>query len=82
MAFVVGGQEHTPGDRKCCECWAGYPRTCKCKGLIHCQFMRENWEGELHFLFSCDNCGEDYKELAKTVPHKSMRRKRKWKRTK
>jgi hypothetical protein len=78
--FILGGCEHTVGDRKCVECWANYPKKCVCQGLIHAQFVKEAWEG-LNLVFSCDNCGDQYKEPAPKEPQGRYRRKPKWKRT-
>lgn len=60
--FKVANYKHNVGDRRCCECWAGFPQRCKCKGLIHAQFVKENWEGELNVQLACDNCGELFKK--------------------
>lgn len=59
--FVVGTMPHPIGDHRCNECWAGFPKRCQCKGLIHAQFIKESWRGELNLLYSCDNCGANYK---------------------
>jgi len=59
---LVAGVEHRMGDNphECLECWNGFPRYCVCRGMIHAQFVKENWEGELTLEFMCDNCGKDY----------------------
>ena len=59
--FLVDNKEHTIDDRRCLECYYGFPKICQCKGLIHCQFVRENWESEKILSYACDNCGPDYK---------------------
>ena len=78
--FLVDKYEHTVGDRRCCECWAGFPKKCQCQGLIHCQFIKENWEGDKTLVFSCDACGDQYK--FPEYNNSKKRRKPKWKRTK
>ncbi len=57
MSFSLSNQEHTVGDRKCGECWSGYPKMCRCKGLIHAQFIKESYQSEFHLEFKCDYCG-------------------------
>lgn len=78
--FLVDKCEHTVGDRRCCECWVGFPQKCQCQGLIHCQFVKENWEGDKTLVYSCDACGEQYKFPVYRNP--KARHKHKWKRTK
>ena len=80
MSFLVGGMEHNDGDKRCLECWAGFPKKCQCQGLIHCQFVKENWEGDKTLVYSCDACGQDYK--FPVVKNHKTRHKQKWKRTK
>ncbi len=78
---MVGTAEHSLGDKRCAECWNGYPKLCQCQGLIHAQFIKEEWEGEIKFIFSCDNCGSDFKYFAKKRKDNTRARKKpKWKR--
>jgi threonine dehydrogenase-like Zn-dependent dehydrogenase len=67
--FIVGGSEHTINDSRCEECVRGYPKLCKCKGLIHAQFMAEGWDGEMKMTVLCDKCGPNYKFFG-YVPNK------------
>jgi hypothetical protein len=77
--FKVGDCQHSEGDRRCCECWAGYPKLCECRGLIHAQFIKENWDG-ISLVYSCDNCGDKFKQFIKPFKQGRNRRKPKWKR--
>jgi len=71
----VGGCKHPVGDPKCGECWAGFPKVCQCHGLVHAQFVKEQWNSEKVIEYSCDNCGADYKILAhKPKGHNAKRR--------
>lgn len=66
MAFLVDKSEHPVGDRRCCECWAGYPIPCRCKkGFVHAQFLRRNSDGGPVLATICDHCGEDFKKYLK-----------------
>ena len=60
MAFLLNKAEHTVGDRRCVECWKGYPVKCVCGGLVHAQFVKENWKNELDIVYACDKCGENF----------------------
>ena len=68
--FLVGNYAHSPNDLRCGECWSNYPKKCECEGLIHAQFVKENWEGELSLVFLCDSCGEDYKQWVPKIKPK------------
>ncbi len=61
MAFLLNKAEHTVGDRRCVECWKGYPTKCVCGGMVHAQFVKEDWQGQVEFVCGCDKCGENYK---------------------
>lgn len=61
MAFLLNKAEHTVGDRRCCECWKGYPVKCVCGGMVHAQFVKESWQGELDLAYACDICGDKFK---------------------
>jgi hypothetical protein len=62
--FDVSGEglyQHHIGDARCDECWTGFPRPCKCGGLIHADFGDEVEEG--YWLHEkCDRCGADCEE--------------------
>jgi hypothetical protein len=57
---------HTVGDATCETEWCnggngGYPKRCKCGGLIHAAFGDEHYEG--YWLYEkCDQCGSDHEE--------------------
>lgn len=68
--FKINEFVHAEGDRRCLECWAGYPKKCQCGGLIHAQFIKERWE-ELNVQCACDACGPEFKYEKK---RKSSRR--------
>lgn len=61
MAFLLNKAEHTVGDRRCCECWKGYPVRCVCGGMVHAQFVKESWQNIVELAYACDKCGENYK---------------------
>jgi hypothetical protein len=49
-------KEHAIGVPDCAECWSGYPRLCKCGGLIHADFG--DYVGDGYYLDTeCDKCG-------------------------
>jgi hypothetical protein len=76
MAFLVNNAQHTSGDQRCSECYRNYPMKCNCGGLIHAQFVKENWQNQTILAFSCDLCGEKYQHLKHKVPikHKKFTR--------
>ena len=56
---VVGGELHTTGDTGCNVSFCGdgvYPKPCNCGGLIHCEFIDEDWDGCITRK-ECDTCG-------------------------
>lgn len=69
QTFVVENMPHSIGNHRCEECFSGFPKRCQCKGLIHAQFVKEDWEGGLNLVYLCDYCGKDYKfPVVKKVP--------------
>jgi len=70
--FLVGNKEHTTGDNRCVECYTGYPHKCRCGGLIHAEFVDKSWNGDLNIKFLCDQCGDQFKELAPRQIHKKI----------
>ena len=71
MAFILNKSEHTVGDSRCTECYKGYPLKCVCGGLIHSQFVKETWDGDVNLSFGCDNCGDKY-EFPGQKPKKKL----------
>lgn len=61
--FKIDGVEHEIGDKECSDCWSGYPKPCKCGGLIHAEFGDENYDMDYWLYYKCDLCGDDYEEL-------------------
>lgn len=55
--------DHGIGDASCEEGWCGglegFPRPCKCGGLIHADFGDEDEEGNFWLVYKCDRCGDD-----------------------
>ena len=52
-------EKHLVGDKNCIECWDGYPRPCKCGGLVHGSFGGEMEDG-YYLIYICDKCGDEY----------------------
>ena len=59
--FIVGNSEHTPDDKRCCECTKGFPSSCVCGGLIHAEFVKETWDNQNVFNYKCDKCADKFK---------------------
>ena len=53
--------KHDIDNLDCNECWDGYPRQCKCGGLIHQEFLDEDWDS-VYFRYRCNKCWDDYEE--------------------
>lgn len=60
MAFILSKAEHAVGDHYCAECWKGHPVKCICGGLVHAQFIKENWQNAVELAYACDICGENF----------------------
>jgi len=60
-SFILNKTEHICGNRKCLECYRNYPVKCVCGGLIHAQFIRENWQNVVELSYGCDKCGDKYR---------------------
>ena len=73
-AVKIRGSEHPIGDRRCNECYIGYPNKCRCGGLIHAEFVKESWEGFKKIETLCDKCGDEFKKNRDN--HKKKRRRR------
>lgn len=74
MVFTLNKSEHTVGDRRCCECWRGYPVKCVCGGLVHAQFISENWQNILNLVYSCDSCGDNFQFPGQRGPKRKYNR--------
>lgn len=61
-AFTIDGDEHEEGNPECSGCFCRNTKRCKCGGLIHVQFLDEDYDGDVHLQFKCDKCGDDYEE--------------------
>lgn len=59
-------EEHEAAERRCAECWGGWPKPCECGGLVHAEFEDESWHADgdvsVHLRYACDRCGPDYVE--------------------
>jgi len=59
-------EDHKIGDKNCTEGWCGgtkgYPKLCKCGGLIHAEFSDEDYDN-VYLEKWCDKCGYDYQEV-------------------
>lgn len=75
MAFILNKSEHTVGDRRCVECWKGFPMKCICGGFVHAQFIKESWQNVVELAYLCDRCGEKFR-LPGQKPRKSKQRRR------
>ena len=66
--FDVSGEgvwQHEVGNDECTEGWCGchgWPKNCKCGGLIHADFGDEGYDCDYWLYMKCDLCGEDYEE--------------------
>jgi hypothetical protein len=61
-----GLYSHEVGNKDCDAGWcgsSGYPRPCKCGGLIHADFGDEDSDCNYWLYLKCDKCGEDYEEI-------------------
>lgn len=59
--MILGNNAHCVGDRRCMECYLGFPTKCVCGGFIHCQFIREDWQNNKELIYACDKCGDKFK---------------------
>lgn len=63
--FTVEWKEHRVGDPRCVDGWCGgidgYPKPCRCGGLMHADFGDDTEDGYWLHL-KCDKCGENYRE--------------------
>ena len=57
----IGAAEHRLDDDPCSRCWEGWPRRCRCGGLIHGAIV-ENAENVAALVLRCSGCGEMAKE--------------------
>ena len=68
--FDVSGEglyQHEIGNSNCSVGWCtsgdGFPKRCKCGGLIHADFGDEDSDCDYWLYKKCDKCGEDYEEV-------------------
>src|SRR5262252_5591679 len=74
VTILVGKAEHQVGDRRCGECWLGYPKKCQCGGFIHAEFVKESWDRVVTLTFRCDQCADKYKEKVYAVHERRSRK--------
>ncbi len=56
----IDGIKHEVGNKECSKCWSGFPKKCKCGGLIHAEFGDESYDG--YWLYKkCDKCNDDWR---------------------
>lgn len=48
---------HARGDRHCADCTTGFPRDCRCGGLVHGEVVQVPGDGFVQ-LTRCERCGE------------------------
>jgi len=61
-------EKHRVGNPDCNVEWCGidgYPKRCKCGGLIHADFGDENEDCEYWLYEKCDRCGGNFEEVEK-----------------
>ena len=57
MSFLsIGNSNHQIGQPSCDECLSGYPRKCRCGGMIHAEFGVQNSPSK----YLCDKCGDRF----------------------
>lgn len=57
MSFLnIGSSKHQIGQSSCDECLSGYPRKCRCGGMIHAEFGGQNSPSK----YLCDKCGDRF----------------------
>ena len=67
--FDVSGEglyKHEIGNEECSEGWCacdGWPKKCKCGGIIHADFGDEDYDYNYWLHIKCDICGENYEEV-------------------
>jgi hypothetical protein len=64
--IIIDEEEHKIGDVNCKIGWCdkqstGYPKECKCGGLIHATFLDESYDG-YELSKACDKCGNKWVE--------------------
>lgn len=59
-----GMYAHIIGNASCTEGWCGtgWPKKCRCGGLIHADFGDEDMDCDYWLHEKCDQCGEDFDE--------------------
>lgn len=52
--------EHEKGNIDCKACWGRQAEQCQCGGIIHTEFLEEDWDN-VYLEHKCDNCDDDWK---------------------
>lgn len=68
LGDVLAPDEHEVGNPECPACYEeGYPRPCRCGGLVHSSFgdesVTEEGEENIWCYHGCDRCGDNYEEV-------------------
>jgi hypothetical protein len=60
--FFLGGDKHEKGKKNCLECVSGYPKKCRCGGLIHAnhRFLEGMDMPKVDIL--CEGCGNKFRK--------------------
>ena len=52
----INNSKHQIGQSSCDECLNGYPRKCRCGGMIHAEYGGQNSPSK----YICDKCGDRF----------------------
>jgi hypothetical protein len=61
-AFFVDNCRHDKGLLRCEECLGGYPKRCRCGGLIHANHGLSDWNGAPVVNILCEGCGTRFRK--------------------
>jgi hypothetical protein len=68
MSFLnIGSSKHQIGHSSCDECLSGYPRKCRCGGMIHAEFGGQNMPSK----YLCDKCNDKF--VKNSYPNKNYK---------
>jgi hypothetical protein len=57
----INATYHICGDARCEECLFGYPRKCRCGGLVHAEHVVSDVaKGGSGFKYLCDKCHDKF----------------------